>query len=89
MTGGDGDAFLDNCETANVTFTVENTGTGPLTNVRLVAVAFLTHPTSVLADHAPRAHRGHAGGVRERERRVLVRPAGRDPQPDDARSAST
>jgi hypothetical protein len=53
ITGGDGDAFLDNCETATVGFTVENTGTGPLTNVRLVAVAFLTHPTSVLQTTLP------------------------------------
>ena len=27
ITGGDLDPFLDNCETANVTFTVENNGT--------------------------------------------------------------
>jgi len=53
ITGGDGDAFLDNCETATVGFNVENTGTGPLTNVRLVAVTFLTHPTSVLQTTLP------------------------------------
>ncbi len=35
-------------------------------------------------DHAPRAHRGHAGGLRHRERRVLVRPAGGHAGPDDA-----
>jgi hypothetical protein len=51
--GGDGDAFLDNCETATVTFTVENVGTGTLTNVRLVAVTFLTHPASVLQTSLP------------------------------------
>ncbi len=53
ITGGDGDPFLDNCETATVGFTVENTGTGPLTNVRLVGVTFLTHPTSVLQTTLP------------------------------------
>jgi hypothetical protein len=53
LTGGDGDTFLDNCETANVTFTVENSGTGPLTNVRLVAVRFLDHPASVLQTSLP------------------------------------
>jgi hypothetical protein len=52
-TGGDGDAFLDNCERADVTFTVENTGTGALTNVRLVGVTFLTHPTSILITTLP------------------------------------
>ena len=59
--GGDGDAFLDNCETATVTFTVENTGPGPLTNVRLVSVTPVTHPPTV-RDDAARPHRGHAGG---------------------------
>jgi hypothetical protein len=53
VTGGDGDTFLDNCETGNVTFTVDNTGTGTLTNVRLVAVSFITHPTSVLQTTLP------------------------------------
>ena len=40
--GGDGDPFLDNCETGRATFTVENTGTGTLTNVRVTGVT-LSH----------------------------------------------
>jgi hypothetical protein len=51
--GGDGDDFLDNCESATVNFTVANTGTGPLTNVRLTAVQFLDHPGSVLQTTLP------------------------------------
>ena len=52
-TGGDSDEFLDNCETANMTLTVENSGTGPLTNIRLVGVTFLTHPASLLTTTLP------------------------------------
>ena len=33
-TGGDGDAYVDNCETASVTFTLANTGNTTLHNVR-------------------------------------------------------
>ena len=53
MSSGDGDAFLDNCELSTVTFTVENTGAVPLTNLRLVNVAFPTHPSSLLATTLP------------------------------------
>jgi trimeric autotransporter adhesin len=52
-TGGDGDPFLDNCETGTASFTVENTGTGTLTNVRVTNVVFLSHPTSVLLTPLP------------------------------------
>ncbi len=45
---GDGDPFLDNCESATLSFTVSNTGTGTLTNVQLVSVTPLTHPTTVI-----------------------------------------
>jgi hypothetical protein len=35
IQGGDGDEFLDNCETGVVTFTVKNTGSAALKNVRI------------------------------------------------------
>jgi hypothetical protein len=38
MSGGDGDAYLDNCENSTMTFDVMNTGLGALTNVRIVGV---------------------------------------------------
>ncbi len=41
----DGDEFLDNCELANLNFTVTNTGSGSLTNVRLVTATSPTHPS--------------------------------------------
>ncbi len=38
LAGGDGDEFLDNCETAVLSFEVRNTGAVALTNVRVQAV---------------------------------------------------
>jgi len=37
-TSGDGDPNLDNCETADMIFSVQNTGIGDLTNPRIVGV---------------------------------------------------
>ena len=41
---GDSDAYLDNCESATMTFDVSNTGTGSQNNVRIDAVRPLSHP---------------------------------------------
>jgi Bacterial Ig domain len=38
VVGGDADVFLDNCETGQLTFTVQANGTQPLTNVRVTSV---------------------------------------------------
>ncbi|HEX9940749.1 MAG TPA: hypothetical protein VGG03_01935 [Thermoanaerobaculia bacterium] len=38
VSGGDGDEFLDNCETGRVRFTVENVGDRSLTNLRISRV---------------------------------------------------
>jgi hypothetical protein len=38
LSGGDGDASLDNCESGTTTFDVSNSGLGGLTNVRIVGV---------------------------------------------------
>ncbi len=43
-SGGDADPFVDNCETAEVGFTVANTGTSGLSNVRVAHVEPLSHP---------------------------------------------
>lgn len=37
VLGGDGDSFLDNCEVATVGFPLQNTGGGPLTNLRVTS----------------------------------------------------
>ncbi|MGH9360583.1 MAG: hypothetical protein ACRD2T_01605, partial [Thermoanaerobaculia bacterium] len=42
--GGDGDDFVDNCETWGVVFDVSNTGEVALTNVRVAHVEPLSHP---------------------------------------------
>jgi len=44
VSGGDGDPFVDNCETATVGFTVTNIGAVPLSNVRVTHVEPLSHP---------------------------------------------
>jgi len=53
IVGGDGDEFLDNCEIGTVSFQVENSGTAPLTNVRLVAIVPLTHPATIVTTTLP------------------------------------
>ena len=47
VLGGDGDGILDNCETARLTVVVENNGTAPLTNVRVVSAVSATHPATL------------------------------------------
>jgi hypothetical protein len=53
ILGGDGDDFLDNCELANVRVSIENTGAGSLTNVRIVGVTPLTHPSMIVTTALP------------------------------------
>jgi hypothetical protein len=43
-SGGDGDDFIDNCETGTVSFGVVNSGEVPLTHVRVVSVEPLGQP---------------------------------------------
>jgi trimeric autotransporter adhesin len=53
LNSGDGDDFLDNCESATLTFSVANTGTGAVTNVQLVGVTPLTHPLTTIDTTLP------------------------------------
>jgi len=53
LSGGDGDPFLDNCELDTITFSVDNTGIGDLTNVRITNVTPLTHPLSTIVTPLP------------------------------------
>ena len=52
---GDGDGFLDNCEDATLTFDVNNTGLGGLTNVRLVSAVSTSHPSTTVNTSFPAA----------------------------------
>ncbi len=52
---GDGDPFLDNCETATMTFDVNNTGIGTLTNVRITGVTPISHPSITVTTGFPAA----------------------------------
>lgn len=47
ITGGDGDTFLDNCETATYTFNVQNIGSGAQTNLRIIGLTSPSHPETV------------------------------------------
>ncbi|HEX6202270.1 MAG TPA: hypothetical protein VF100_04640, partial [Thermoanaerobaculia bacterium] len=44
LSGGDGDPFIDNCESGTVSFAVHNDGTAALSNVRVAHVEPLSHP---------------------------------------------
>jgi len=50
---GDGDFFLDNCETARVGAALANTGTTTLTNVRVVAASSPSHPGTTILTPLP------------------------------------
>ncbi|MEE8523783.1 MAG: hypothetical protein V3T72_07605 [Thermoanaerobaculia bacterium] len=52
---GDGDEFLDNCEDGTMTFNVDNTGLGSLTNVRIVGVTATSHPATTINTSFPAA----------------------------------
>lgn len=49
-SGGDGDAFIDNCEVGTVSFGVANRGEVPLTNVRVARVESTSHPEIDIVD---------------------------------------
>ena len=55
ITSGDGDQFLDNCETATMNFDVDNTGVGTLTNVRITGVSSPSHPSITFTTSFPAA----------------------------------
>ncbi len=52
---GDGDTFIDNCEDATLTFDVNNTGLGSLTNVRITSVTSSSHPATIINTTFPAA----------------------------------
>ncbi|MEE8522992.1 MAG: hypothetical protein V3T72_03590, partial [Thermoanaerobaculia bacterium] len=52
---GDGDEFLDNCEDGTMTFNVDNTGLGSLTNVHIVGVTATSHPATTINTSFPAA----------------------------------
>ncbi|MCB1036042.1 MAG: hypothetical protein KDD47_19630, partial [Acidobacteria bacterium] len=51
---GDGDRFVDNCETTEVAFDVLNSGQGTLTNVRIVGLSSPTHPQVEALESLPK-----------------------------------
>ena len=53
VLGGDNDGVLDNCETARLRVTVENTGITPLTNVRVLSAVSSSHPLTTVTTPLP------------------------------------
>ncbi len=53
ISTGDGDDFLDNCETASLNFDVVSLGTGSQTNVRVVSVDPISHPSTTISTSLP------------------------------------
>ena len=53
LSGGDGDPFLDNCELATISFSLNNAGIVDLTNVRITNVTAVTHPESTIVTTFP------------------------------------
>jgi hypothetical protein len=47
ILAGDGDAAIDNCEVAELTFDFHNIGLGALTNLRMLGVDVVSHPGTV------------------------------------------
>lgn len=84
VEGGDGDEFLDNCETGRVDFVVKNVGAGTLTNIRIARVTASnagvntgTVPQTVVSslsqcETAPASLRITAGGLSPREALTLT-----------------
>lgn len=62
IQSGDGDPFLDNCETSRFAFRVENVGTVDLTNVRLVRVTPVSHPATRVLTSLPLSLAGSLPG---------------------------
>lgn len=50
---GDGDPFVDNCETARVSLPISNIGTATQTNLRIVGVSSPSHPTTTFLTSFP------------------------------------
>jgi trimeric autotransporter adhesin len=54
VSGGDGDAYLDNCENGTLSFRVYSEGTAPLTNVRIVSAQSPSHPQTTVTTPLPK-----------------------------------
>ena len=53
LSGGDSDAFLDNCESATIDFKVLNVGASALTSIRIVAAEPVSHREVAITDTLP------------------------------------
>ncbi len=65
ISTGDGDDFIDNCESATITFDVFNVGGSTATNVRIDAVRVVSHPSITASTNpvSPSTLAGCASGI--------------------------
>ena len=61
LSGGDSDAFLDNCESATIDFKVLNVGASALTSIRIVAAEPVSHREVAITDTFPKSLSPSAG----------------------------
>lgn len=76
---GDGDPFIDNCESARVAIPVENTGISALTNVRVTAVSSPSHPTTQVLTPLPLPLSASLASCASVSAQLMVRPEGLTP----------
>ena len=53
QVSGDGDPFIDNCETIRLQLPLANTGTGTLTNIEILSASSPSHPSTVFVSPFP------------------------------------
>lgn len=75
-SAGDGDVFVDNCESTNVTLAVNNIGTSALNNVRVLAVTSPSHPGTTINSVLPLTIAANQASCASNNASISVTPLG-------------
>jgi hypothetical protein len=76
---GDGDAYVDNCESTRVTLPVSNTGAAGQTNLRITAISSPSHPSTFALSSLPLAVSASLASCTSANAVFDIQPAGLDP----------